>query len=739
MIAYVFPGQGAQYKGMGKDLFDEFPDIVEKADNILGYSIRELCLEDPCSKLGLTEYTQPAIYIVNVLSYLKKIHDAGIRPDYVAGHSLGEYNALFAAGAFDFETGLKLVKKRGELMGHASGGGMAAVIGLDEKQLKDLLAANNLNSIDIANYNSPTQIVISGPKESIVQAKEVFEHDPDVKYFTILNVSGAFHSRYMEEAGNQFKQFLEEFVFDNINIPVISNVYARPYTNADIKDILVKQISNSVRWTDSIRFLLGKGEVQFEEIGIGRTLTGLIRHIAAETEPLIIEEKFTKYSLGSEEFKNKYNLKYPYIAGAMYRGVASKELVISMGRAGMMGFLGTGGISLDDIETDIQCIQKELPNGQPYGLNFLYNPNNPAKEEDTINLYLKYGIKVIEASAFMGITSSLVRYKAKGLRKNPDGKIITDNRIIAKLSRPEVAEAFMSPAPIRIIVKLLEESKITESEAEMLKCIPVADDVCVEADSGGHTDCGVAYTLMPAIIKLRNDLSEKYGYIRKICIGAAGGIGTPEAAAAAFILGADFIVTGSINQCTVEAGTSSQVKDLLQKMNVQDTDYAPAGDMFEFGARVQVLKKGLFFPARANKLFDLYKQYDSIDEIDNKTKTQLQEKYFKRSFDRIYEEVKSFYSKSEIEKAESNSKYKMALIFKWYFHYSTECALSGSSESVVDYQVHCGPSLGAFNQWIKGTEYEPWSNRHVAEIGLMILDNAASYLNNRFHELTLNK
>lgn len=232
-------------------------------------------------------------------------------------------------------------------------------------------------------------------------------------------------------------------------------------------------------------------------------------------------------------------------------------------------------------------------------------------------------------------------------------------------------------------------------------------------------------------------MMEKYRYQKKILLGAAGGIGTPEAAAAAFILGADFILTGSINQCTVEAATSEAVKDLLQQINVQDTEYVPAGDMFELGAKVQVMKKGLFFPARANKLFELYRRYNSIDEIDEKTKKQIEEKYFKRSFEKVFEECKSFYSANEIEKAEQNPKHKMALIFRWYFGYSTNLALNGSKESRVDYQIHCGPALGAFNQWVKGSDKENWRNRHVDEIGKMIMAETAKLLSQRIKAIAI--
>lgn len=204
---------------------------------------------------------------------------------------------------------------------------------------------------------------------------------------------------------------------------------------------------------------------------------------------------------------------------------------------------------------------------------------------------------------------------------------------------------------------------------------------------------------------------------------------------AAFVLGADFILTGSINQCTAEASTSDRVKDLLQQINVQDTVYAPAGDMFESGSKVQVLKKGVFFPARANKLHDLYQRYDSLSDIDQKTLTQIEEKYFKRSIDQVYEDIKSYQPLKEIEKAERNPKHKMALIFRWYFRYSSDLAIRGSGESKVDYQIHCGPALGAFNQWVKGTELENWRNRHVGEIGEKLMTETAQLLNAKIQSL----
>lgn len=275
MITYIFPGQGAQYRGMGGILFDEYKELTAQADTILGYSIKELCLNDPDLYLSKTQYTQPALYVVNVLSYLKNRRI----PDFVAGHSLGEYNALFAAGAFDFATGLELVKKRGELMSHFIDGKMAAVIGLNEDEVNDVLQKNNLKTIDIANYNAPKQIVISGLKNDIDSAEIIFKENKDIQMFVPLNTSGPFHSRYMKEAETLFASFIDTIQISTLEIPVISNVHARPYKQSDIKQNLIDQMTHSVKWTESIRYLMSLGKMEFKEIGPGNVLKGLVRRI----------------------------------------------------------------------------------------------------------------------------------------------------------------------------------------------------------------------------------------------------------------------------------------------------------------------------------------------------------------------------------------------------------------------------------------------------------------------------
>lgn len=287
MIAFLFPGQGSQRRGMAQGLFDqrEYAVVEAAVDSLLGYSMRALCLEDSGNKLNETQYTQPSLYVANALHYYEAI-DRGTRPSLVAGHSLGEYNALLAAGAFDFLTGLRLVKKRGELMAQARNGGMAAVIGLTASRTEQVIRENGLGSIDVANYNAPSQTVISGPADDINGARASFEKAGAM--FFPLRVSAAFHSRYMAESANAYAEFLAPFEFNVLSIPVIANATGQPYPKENptdtIKSLLVKQIRQPVLWTETIRYMKREGVTEFRETGPGNVLTRLVQQIQQSNE-----------------------------------------------------------------------------------------------------------------------------------------------------------------------------------------------------------------------------------------------------------------------------------------------------------------------------------------------------------------------------------------------------------------------------------------------------------------------
>lgn len=275
---FMFPGQGSQAPGMGAGLFERYPDLVAEADAILGYSVKSLCLDNPDGNLGRTDYTQPALYLVDSLSFMAKVEDEKTIPDFVIGHSLGEYAALYASGAFDFASGLKLVQKRGALMNAASGGGMAAILGMDGEAVARALAELGADAIDVANFNSPGQTVISGLKADI-EAYAPQMKDKGAKRVVILPVSGAFHSRYMRPAAEEFESFVSGFSFGRLQIPCIANCSARPYTDDSIAENLVRQIYSSVRWIETVRGLRMQGADTFIEVGPGTVLSGLARQI----------------------------------------------------------------------------------------------------------------------------------------------------------------------------------------------------------------------------------------------------------------------------------------------------------------------------------------------------------------------------------------------------------------------------------------------------------------------------
>lgn len=275
MKAYLFPGQGSQQVGMGAALFDQFPDRVAEADEILGYSLKQLCLEDPNEELGQTQFTQPALFAVGALAY-----DACEDPhaDFMAGHSLGEYAALYAAGMVDFGTGLRLSRDRGALMAKVSGGGMAAVIGLSAEAISEALQGAGMASIDIANYNSLGQIVVSGPAGDMAAAGEACK-GAGAKMFVPLKVSGAFHSRYMREPAEQFRAALDAVTFSAPKTTVLANVSAQPYTVNEAAENLIAQIYSPVRWTETIQYFLDTGVEEFVELGSGNVLSKLVKQI----------------------------------------------------------------------------------------------------------------------------------------------------------------------------------------------------------------------------------------------------------------------------------------------------------------------------------------------------------------------------------------------------------------------------------------------------------------------------
>lgn len=429
-------------------------------------------------------------------------------------------------------------------------------------------------------------------------------------------------------------------------------------------------------------------------------------------------------NLGDPKFKARHGIKYPYIAGAMANGIASAAMVKTMAENGMIGFFGAGGLSIEKIENAVIDLKTALED-KPFGFNLIHSLMDPDHEMATVRLYLKYNVHQICAAAFLRMTPALVYYRVKGLHQDSGGNIIALNKIMAKVSRVEVARQFFSPPPEKLISSLLESRMISETEARLSQYIPMAQDLTAEADSGGHTDNRPALALLPTMISLKNEFMKKYSYKDALCVGLAGGIATPQSTAAAFQMGAAYVLTGSINQSCVEAGICDDVKNLLCQADQADVAMAPAADMFEIGARVQVLKRGTLFPVRAEKLYRLYQTHQRFEEIDSKSRQEIQEKYLQTSFEEAWSSTKEFFRKTnnlkEIEKAETDPKHKMALVFRSYLGLSSKWAIQGIPHRKMDYQIWCGPAIGAFNQWAKGSFLESPENRKTAEIAMNLL------------------
>ena len=435
--------------------------------------------------------------------------------------------------------------------------------------------------------------------------------------------------------------------------------------------------------------------------------------------------------LGDPTFCEDHGVVAPYVAGAMAGGIASAELVIAMSRAGMLGFFGAGGLPLDAVERAVAQIKAAVGEG-PAGFNLLHNPNEPAVEEATVDLYLRHGCRTVSASAYMNLTPAVVRYRLTGVRQAADGSLRCMNRILAKVSRPDGAERCLRPAPESLLQELVASGGLTAEEAALGRRIPVAEDITAEADSGGHTDHRPLVTLLPTLLRLAARVSTEEGYAEqgiRLRVGAAGGIADPSSAAAALNMGAAYVLTGSINQATVEAGTSDLVKQLLAEATMLDIATGPAPDMFEQGAHVQVLSRGTMYAQRAGRLHKLYREYPSMEAIPAEERVRVERTILKRELSAIWADTEAYWQQRdprEVERAAREPRHKMALTFRWYLGMTSRWARQGDADRKLDFQVWCGPAIGLFNEWVRGSWLEPLPARRVVDVAHAILDGTAA-------------
>ena len=436
--------------------------------------------------------------------------------------------------------------------------------------------------------------------------------------------------------------------------------------------------------------------------------------------------------LGSSLFREAHRVRYAYVAGAMAGGIASVELVQAMARQGLLAFYGAGGVPIEHVEASVKTLSDEFGPEGAWGANLLHNPAEPSMEEKAVDLYLKYGVPRVSASAYMQLTDAVVRYRLHGIHVDDQGRVVVPNKVFAKVSRREVAERFLNPPPTEVVERLVAAGALTAEQASWAGQVPVASEVTAEADSGGHTDHRPMVVLLPEMQKVRDQVcaARKYPAEHMPRVGVGGGLGTPASIWSAFAMGADYVLTGSVNQSTREAGTSDLVKAMLAEACTHDVASGPAPDMFEIGAKVQVLSRGSMYAQRAARLYDLYRTYGDLDALPEKERKRVEKQIFRRPLAEVWEETREYWAgrdASQVERAERDPRHKLSLTFRWYLGLTSRWARVGDEDRKRDFQVWCGPSMGAFNDWVAGSSLAAPEARYVVTIADALMVGAAAH------------
>jgi trans-AT polyketide synthase/acyltransferase/oxidoreductase domain-containing protein len=457
----------------------------------------------------------------------------------------------------------------------------------------------------------------------------------------------------------------------------------------------------------------------------GRVIAGLGEGAAGDDRlPAIYPEW-----LGDRAFTAAHGIRFPYVVGEMARGIATPQMVLAAVHAGCMGFYGSAGLPSDEIRAGIEAIKSGLPAGATgWGANLIHSPQHPGEEAAIVDLFLELGVQRVSASAFMRLTPDVVRFTALGLSRERDGQITRRNHVFAKVSRAEVAEAFMAPPPEKMLRDLVQSGKLSASAAELAAHVPVAAEITAEADSGGHTDNRPAAVLFSSLTAARARVASRHGLDETgIRIGLAGGIATPQSAAAAFSMGAAYILTGSINQAAVESGLSRPARELLAKAGPADVAMAPAADMFEQGVQVQVLKRGTLFAMRGRKLHGFYRSgasFASLSAEDRKWLDDVLGEPYAEAWAATRDYIRRV-NPAEAERAETDTNKQLALVARRYLFQGAQWAREGHPGRVADYQIWCGPAMGAFNEWVAGSPLDPLDARTTRQIAWNLMEGAA--------------
>lgn len=431
--------------------------------------------------------------------------------------------------------------------------------------------------------------------------------------------------------------------------------------------------------------------------------------------------------LGDRSFGADHGIRYPYMVGEMAHGISSAELVVATAQAGGMASLGAGGMPLPKVRDAVGTLARRLGTAGGWAVNLIHSPLEPQREQAMAELLLAERVPVISLSAFMDVTPTIVQVACQGLTRTIDGGVHRPRRIMAKVSRPEIAAAFASPAPAAVLATLVESGRLSAAEAELAARVPLADDITAEADSGGHTDQRAALVIMGMVHDAVVRAGQSVRWTPRV--GLAGGIGAPSAVAAAFAAGAAYVVTGSINQFAAESGVPDEVREMLAATGLADFGMAPSADMFSLGGQVQVVRRGTMFVRRARQLLDVHRQYPSIAALPADLRGQLERDQFAgTSLDDAWRATADYWRERDPEvlaRAQDDPHLQMELVFRSYLGRTTKWALRADESRRLDFQIWAGPAVAAFNQWRAGSVLAGQLAVPVRQIMLNLLYGAA--------------
>jgi trans-AT polyketide synthase, acyltransferase and oxidoreductase domains len=714
--AWLFPGQGSQRRGMGAELFDSYPDLISAADDILGYSVRQAC--ESGGRLGDTAYVQPLMFVVNAL-HLRRALEESEPPGYLAGHSLGEISALYAAGCVKFEAGLDLVRRRGELMAACPPGAMMAVLGVGVERLQELIAARGFAGIDIANHNLPDQIVAAGPEAEIKRLADVID-ELRLGKTARLNVSVAAHSRYMQPAVAEFTAVLDGIEFAAPRIPVLSAVTGEQHEAASIARRLGEQLTGRVRWWDVMVALSRAGVTEVHEVGPGNVLVRMWERagdrLPGSNPPAQVPAPVPAPApvrpgvgaLGDPRVARAYHLRLPYLVDALPYGVSGPAMLRRLAGAGLFGFLGTRGVPVTQVETDVDDLRAEDVRGR-WGIELPAERLDPERASAITSLALSSGVGHAVTAGWAGVSPQLVRWRfARGSTGGAGPR-----RLLVRVTGSHQVEAFLRPPPAELIAPLVRSGQLDPAEADHARRHPVATDLFVQPEPEGGATAGLLMSVLRATSQTRRDGEES------VPVGV-GGIGTAEEIASAVLLGADFIVTGAINQTAPQARTCDAVKDLLATVTMADTVLAPSAELFRLGGREHMVRKATLFPARAAHLYALHLARVSPADFSPQTRHLLESEYFGEPLEEVIR---------------SAPEPRLVDLLTRYFDLGTSAALAGRMEHQLNWHIPSGQEMGAFNLAADGLGLADWAGRDVDVVAERLMTAGAQLLDRRLREV----